>query len=115
MYRIILCSLVLFTSTACALGVVQRGALTPAPPAETGTTAVPPTSTVSAPVPAEATEPEPTTPPESGPVPTPEQIRFSPGATSATVEGSLDSCGDMDSYRLDAMEGQTMQVTLTRG
>ena len=112
MYRIILCSLVLLSLTACALGVVQREVLTPAPTVP-GSTTVPPATETLTPMPTSATESEPTTPSEPAPVATPEQIRFSPGATSATVEGSLDSCGDIDSYRLDAMEGQTMQVTVT--
>jgi hypothetical protein len=103
MHRIILCSLALLSSTACALGVVQREVLTPAPPA---------TATLT-PMPTDVTQPTPTTPPEPTPAVTPEQIRFSPGATSATVEGSLATCDDSDIYRLTAMEGQTMQVTVT--
>jgi hypothetical protein len=45
--------------------------------------------------------------------PGPTLIIFSPGATSATVEGTLNTCHDIDNYRLQAMEGQTMHVTVT--
>jgi hypothetical protein len=110
MYRLVLCSFALLSLTACALGVMQREALTPAPPTATATLTPMPTD-VTQPTP--TTQPTPITPSEPTPAVTPEQIRFSPGATSATVEGSLVTCDDSDIYRLTAMEGQTMQVTVT--
>ncbi len=127
MHRIILCSLALLSSTACALGVVQREALTPAPPTAAAPTVAPPTAAAltlvptgaiqpaptTPPVPTDATQPAPTTLPEPTPDTGPTQIRFSPGATSATIKGTLAACGDSDNYRLQAMEGQTMQVAAT--
>jgi hypothetical protein len=127
MSRIILCVLVLLSSSACALGVVEREALTPAPPTAAAPTAASPTAaahtqaptgvTQPAPtapsVPTDTMQPAPTTPPEPTPDAGPTQIRFAPGATSATTESTLDTCHDIDRYRLQALEGQTMYVTVT--
>jgi hypothetical protein len=52
-------------------------------------------------------------PPEPTAVATPTRIIFSPGETSATIEGRLTACGDGDSYTLEASKGQTMQITVT--
>lgn len=40
----------------------------------------------------------------------PERIRFEPGATSATVSGTLQAGGDLDRYILSAAEGQRITI-----
>jgi hypothetical protein len=113
MYRIILCSFALLSLTACALGVLPREALTPALPTAAELTAIPPMMATLTPRLSGATQATPTPAPKPTSVSEPTQIIFSPGVTSVTIEGVLVFCYDIDSYRVQAMEGQTMQVTIT--
>jgi hypothetical protein len=40
------------------------------------------------------------------------RITFAPGATSATVTGSLDFAGDVDNWVIHALAGQTMHISI---